>query len=146
MKKIIIFSLIVFSTFSCSVDDGVGIENSFHKEILPIENVNMPSIFTTGNTYSIQYAYLRRTNCHSFDDLYLVRENNTITIAVIDLVTDQTLNGGACETLEEQYVSQSFDFFVNTDSGTLYTFKFWQGVNEEDGEDLYLVVDVPVIQ
>lgn len=145
MKKILILTVIVSLFYACSVDDGNTVDN-FYFQILPIESVNMPTIFTTGNTYQIEYSYIRPSTCHSFNDLYYLSEGSVRTIAVIDLVTQQLTDGSTCEDLDQEIITQNFNFIVNNDSGAIYTFKFWQGVNEENGEDLYLTIEVPVLQ
>jgi len=145
MKNVLIISLIGLVFFSCSKDDGDQ-EDNFYFQILPIESVEVPPVFSSGSTYQIQYTYKRPTNCHFFDDLYYVINGNTRTIAVTNFVTDEGANGAICVDIQDAIISQQFDFNVSNTVGSQYTFRFWQGINEENGEDIYLVVDVPVIE
>ncbi len=145
MKNVLILSLIGLLFFSCSVDDGTS-EDDFYFQILPIENVELPPIFNSGDTYQIQYTYRRPSNCHFFNDLYIINEGNTRTIAVTNFVTDEATSGGACQDLQETIINQNFDFIASNNPGIPYTFKFWQGVNEENGEDIFLTINVPVLE
>ena len=47
-----------------------------------------------------------------------------------------------CNDLSDELVEATFNFIV-TSNGS-YIFKFWQGVDEND-EDQYLIIEVPVI-
>jgi len=78
-----------------------------------------------------------------FYDLYYVAHSNIRTIAVINKVI--TSNGNiVCENLTNELEEKSFNFVVNQNGGN-YVFKFWQG-EDENGEDIYLVFEVPVVQ
>ncbi len=107
-------------------------------EVLPIESVVIPDEFTLGETYPITVAYFRPTNCHAFKEFYYLRENNERTVAPINYV----LNNDNCETIEDDLVEATFNFLV-TSNGS-YIFKFWQG-EDDNGDDQYLTIEVPVI-
>ena len=102
----------------------------------------LPDEFQFGETYAIGYTYLRPSTCHAFKDLYYFPEGNTRTVAVINYVFSGNTN---CEPLtgEEGRVERTFDFYVKQETGS-YIFKFWQG-EDDQGEDLYLIVEVPVV-
>ena len=137
MRKLLLicFGFIVFN--SCTIDDDNGANYDY--EFLPIESVDIPEEFIFGETYSINYTYYRPSTCHSFFDLYYNVENNQRTVAVINIVYDQS----DCEPLNEELMERSFNFTV-LDQQT-YVFKFWQGQNDV-GEDLYLTYEVPVVE
>lgn len=139
MKKILVLSVIITAFFSCSTDDSPS--SVFYFEILPIETVFIPSEVEFGQTYTIDYNYLRPTNCHFFSDLYYLVEGSTRTVAVVNSVLNSTEEN--CESLTSDLVESSFDFYVRQESGS-YTFKFWQG-EDENGDDIYLVYEVPVV-
>ena len=134
MKKLLI-CLIAIATFSCSVnDDGP----TSYNELLPIESAIVPESFEVGETYEITITYLRPTTCHAFSDIYYAKYNNERTVAVISTVYE---SNGQCTTIESE-LEASFNFKA-TETGS-YIFKFWQG-EDENGEDTYLVYEVPVL-
>ncbi|WP_420571349.1 hypothetical protein [Kordia sp.] len=137
MKRILFLALVVSLTFlkSCSVDDNPA---EFQFEFLPIETVEIPAEFNLGNTYTISVTYKRPTTCHSFSNFQYIQEpENVRNISVVNFVTVR----GNCETLEEDFLTETFDFSV-LDSNP-YTFKFWQG-KDDNGQDMYLIYEVPV--
>lgn len=137
MKKLILLSFLVCSIVSCSVKD----DNSFNffYETLPIESVDMPTEFQFGSTHTITMTYLRPSGCHIFNDFYYLSELNQRTIAIITTVfPDDT-----CETFENEEVEATLNFQVN--STEPYVFRFWQG-EDENGNDVYYVVEVPVVE
>ena len=141
MKKLFFFGGFVTIFFSCSLDDSV-IED-FNFEILPIEDVVIPNEMSFGSVYTISYTYLKPTTCHFFNDLYYIEENNIKTFAVINKVLNNNENV-ICEPLTNEMVEMSFIFVVNKNEGN-YIFKFWQG-EDENGQENYLVYDVPIVQ
>ena len=134
MKKILILSFTLILMSSCSLDNDV---QDFQLEILPIESVDIPDSFTMGQTYPITVSYLAPSTCHLFKEFYYDRKNNTRTVAIIDYKYLNT----TCQDLENKLVEATFNFQV-TNNGS-YIFKFWQG-EDEDGENQYLIIEVPV--
>ena len=139
MKKILLLSFVIAACFSCSKDDAPG--SVFYFEVLPIESVTIPSQVEFGETYTIDYNYLRPSDCHFFSDLYYLVEGSTRTVAVVNSVLNSTEEN--CSSFTNEIVESSFDFYVTQEQGA-YTFKFWQGENE-NGDDTYLVFEVPVV-
>jgi len=134
MKKLLVLcSLLLLA--SCSIDDD-GTNYSF--EVLPIESVDIPDEFQWGETYPITVSYLRPSTCHSFKEFYYLKENNERTVAPINYVVE----GNTCTGLEDTLVEATFNFIVTSYSS--YIFKFWQG-EDANGEDEYLIIEVPVI-
>ena len=125
---------------SCSIDDDT---NDFYLETLPIESVDMPDSFVSGETAVINYTYLRPTTCHVFNDLYYSIDGNQRVVAIINRVYEETGSGNPCSILDNEVASRSFNFSVNSNIGSTYTFKFWQG-EDQNGEDIYLTIEVPV--
>lgn len=142
MKKYVFFALIMSVFWSCSVDNSVGDE--FHLEILPIRTVEgIPAQVHYNEVYTIDYTYARPTTCHLYNDLYYLSEGNFRTIAVINTVLNES-ETTICEPLEEEIEERSFTFHVEYNAGT-YIFQFWQG-EDENGQDQYLIYEVPIIQ
>ncbi len=140
MKKIVLFSLLIGVIWSCSDDNGEN--EDFHFEILPISTVQIPEILVANDVNRIIYSYLIPSTCHSFSNLYFLENGNESTIAVVNLVTSTAGAGLACESLLDLEEERGFDFFV-APGFTSYIFNFWQG-EDENGEDIYLTVEVPV--
>jgi hypothetical protein len=136
MKKLFLLGFLICSVFSCSTDDGNSTD--FFYETLPIESVDMPLEFQYGSTHEITMTYLRPSGCHVFNDFYYLSELNQRTIAIITTVfPDQN-----CETFDNEEVEATFNFRVNDIDP--YVFRFWQG-EDENGNDIYYVVEVPVV-
>ncbi|WP_323787382.1 hypothetical protein [Psychroserpens sp.] len=136
MKKLFLLGFLICSALSCSVEGDDSQE--FFYETLPIESVDMPTEFQFGNTYQITMTYLRPTGCHLFNDFYYVSEGDQRTIAIITSVFPNQ----DCETFENEEVEATFNFRVN--SVGPYVFRFWQG-DDESGNDIYYIVEVPVV-
>ena len=141
MKKLIFFGLIIAAFWSCSIDDSPS--EDFLLEILPIESASVPSEMSFGEVYTIYYSYLKPTTCHSFNDLYYIAESNVRTVAVISKVLIAN-EGVICQTLTNELEEKSFSFLADNSEGA-YVFKFWQG-EDDNGEDTYLVFEVPIRQ
>ncbi|PTX60371.1 hypothetical protein C8N46_10615 [Kordia periserrulae] len=139
MKKILflalIMSLMVFN--SCSVEDNVS-DIQFQFEFIPIDSVEIPTTFNYGDTHTISVTYKRPSTCHTFSNFeYEQSTGNLRTVAVVNFVTF----GNGCEPLEEEFETKTFSF--NALSIEPYTFRFWQG-KDDDGQDTYLIYEVPV--
>jgi hypothetical protein len=140
MKKIFALSFIIITFLSCSVDDAAN--EDFSLEILPIENVTIPTEVIFGQSYTINYTYLKPSTCHIFNDIYYLSVNNIRTVAVINTVINET-ETVICEPLTDELVERSFEFYVKYRTGS-YIFKFWNG-KDDNGEDLYLIYEIPII-
>lgn len=125
---------------SCS-DDG-GDEDNFSFEILPIATVDVPESLNNDDVNRIQFTYDVPSNCHSFSDLYYIENGNERTIAVVNLVTETVGDGLQCQPLSDVIDERGFDFFTAPGFDS-YVFNFWQG-EDENGEDVYFTVEVPV--
>ncbi|MEM5565576.1 hypothetical protein WNY78_10695 [Psychroserpens sp. AS72] len=138
MKKIFLLSFLITLLVSCTPDDS---QLSFHTEVLPIESVTIPEEFQFGQVYEIGVTYFRPSGCHIFNNFYYDINDNERIVAVINTVYDDQ----PCDIYEqgENEVEVSFNFQVN--SYETYTFKFFQGLDENDN-DIYYIVEVPVVQ
>ncbi|MEO6347036.1 MAG: hypothetical protein ABIO60_03915 [Aquaticitalea sp.] len=136
MKRLFLLCVLVLLFASCSVNNDNS--NDFYYEIVPIDSVVIPEEFTLGETYEIHVKYLRPSGCYIFNDFYYTSELNQRTVAVINAVYPNQ----NCATSDNELVDVSFNFMVNN-NGT-YVFKFWQG-EDENGNDMYFIVEVPVV-
>ena len=137
MKRLFFICIVILSFWSCSVDDDNEVNYNF--EFTPIEDVVIPEEFVLDSIYQIDVTFYKPTTCHVFHDFYYVADNEKRTVAVINMVYD---NSG-CEPLEDELVEVSFDFKAVYNQ--TYVFKFWQG-EDEAGEDIFLTYEIPVIE
>ena len=135
MKKLIFYCAFLCILTSCSLSED---DPKYHFEILPIESVEIPNEFTLGETYPITVSYYKPSSCYAFNDFYYSSELNERTIAVINTVYDDQ----AC-TQALELTDATFNFMVNNNGS--YIFKFWQG-EDDNGEDIYYTVEVPVVE
>ena len=135
MKKIL-FILLLFVMFSCSSDDD-NLETRF--ELIAVESAEVPEEFILGNSYRIDMTYFRKTTCHAYNSIYFRTEGNERTVAVINTVFE---SNGNCEDLNTEL--EAF-FHIDVLQPGSYVFKFWKGT-DESGEDIYDIVEVPVLE
>ncbi|WP_055436290.1 hypothetical protein [Lacinutrix algicola] len=135
MKKILIL-LIGFATFSCSVSDDSLVT---YQDPMPIETAVLPDAFVLDEIYEINLTYLRPTTCHAFNDIIYKKHNNERTVVIIGTVFQ---SNGNCTDLGTE-LEASFNFKA-TEEGS-YIFKFWQGKDDNE-EDIYLTIEVPVLE
>jgi len=136
MKKIIVL-FITSLLFSCSFDDGGQPQVSY--EFLPIEAVDIPSEFQLNEKYEITLTYFRPTDCHGFNNVFFETDSNSRTVAVVaaKYVTEEN----PCDTINTE---QEASFSLLASQRENYLFKFWKG-KDDQGEDIYLEIEVPVI-
>jgi len=138
MKKsffIFLFAVVSFVSNSCSIDNN---EPNFNFLPLQIVSADLPEFFTLNETITIQVTYVQPDDCTSFAGFDIVDQDTTARDVVV-FGTKRTDQQDCTENNTEQ--TTSFDFTVNYPDP--YTFRFWQGENE-NGEQQYLVIEVPV--
>ncbi len=133
MKKLLAL-LTLFALLGCDIsDDG----DNFHFEFVPIDAVELPESFTLNESHKIRLSFTRPNDCYLFYDFsYSGNSDLERTVAIVNTVFDDQ---DCAEITQAQEVSFNF---VALYRGT-YTFKFWQG-QDENGEDNFLIVEVPV--
>jgi hypothetical protein len=138
MKNIFLLSFLMLTLGSCSNDNDI-VNNI--TVTLPIEEVDIPEEFKFGQVFPINVTYFRPSSCHLFNTFYVEENNNETTVILVNTVYEDT----NCETFDvnTNETVASFNFQVN-DTAT-QVFKFWQG-KDDNGSDLYLVVEVPVVE
>lgn len=134
MRKLVVFLFTLF-VFSCSVDDN---NENIYNVLLPIEDAIVPTEFERGEVYDIYVEYFRPTSCHAYNDIYFVREGNERHIAVLATVFEGDFD---CVELND-LLDASFKFKAGDEDS--YVFKFWQG-EDDNGDDQYLIIEVPVV-
>lgn len=134
MKKLLILVILLSAFSSCSIEDD---SEDFYYEVMPIESVDLPENFVLGETHSIGVTYRRTSTCHVFFNFANTIDGNERTIAVVNRVLVEP----TCDQ-DDTEVTINFNFTVS--SNEPYVFRFFQGENEE-GEDQYYMVEVPVV-
>ena len=134
MKKALIL-LVGLILFSCSSNDD-SLYN--YQDPMPIELVDLPEEFVLNEEYEITITYLKPTTCHVFNDILYQEDNNISTVIVIGTVFH---NNGNCTDLNTEFEA-NFNFTANNIGS--HIFKFWKGL-DDNGEDIYLIVEVPVV-
>lgn len=136
MKRyILILFVAVISFSSCSLESEDQI--SFSLVFLPIETAEVPTEFEFGETYSITISYFLPSACYQFRDIYYDYDENSRIIAVNSILNNDQI-------CTQALIEQEHTFSVLCSQEENYVFKFWQGENSQ-GEDQYLIVEVPVI-
>ena len=135
MKKLLLlFTLGVL--LSCDIGDDDSI--NFTSEVMSIESVELPSEFIFGENYEIKVNYTRPSTCFEFQRILINPDvENSRTVAVIDT----RYFDNSCQQIISN-ASVSFNFSVS--SNETQVFQFFQGI--VDGEDQYLIVEVPVVE
>ncbi len=137
MKRFALLTLVLFSLlWSCSLDEDDG--PSFYLEVMPIDSVEMPEEFVYGESYELLITYTRPTFCYAFNNFAYDVDGHQRTIAVVNTVYTNI------DCLQESgSVTVSFELSV-TETET-YVFKFFMG-KDNNGQDQYYLVEVPVVQ
>ncbi len=135
MKKALTIILSLILLGSCSLeDDG----ESIMQNLAPVQSVDLPDSFELGQTYNIEITYRRPTSCHTYSGLDVARNENIITIGIVNSYSSTSSNCVETGNLEARvtinFVAEREDFYI---------FKFWQG-KDSAGHDMFLIVEVPV--
>ena len=137
MKRyLFLFALLILTFTSCTVESDD--RPQFYLEVLPIDSVEMPEQFVHGETYEIWITYTRPTLCYEFNDFFYEIDGHERTVAIINTVYT---NFDCVEESEQITVRMEFPV-TGTDT---YVFKFYQGQDENEVDQYYLV-EVPVVQ
>lgn len=138
MKKIfvlfVVFALVFVS--SCTLDDDK--HANFHFEALEAVEADFPETFEYGSIYRIKVKFNRPSDCYFFEgfDFDRTAETERVIAGIASVIESDN-----CEELQDSTIENYFDFEVRY-TGT-YTFKLWTGLDENE-EDTYLIVEVPV--
>ena len=133
MKHYLLLFLTIISLFACSDDD----DENYHFEYIPVVSVDVPDEFTHHEVYDINITYELPNGCHSLYSYDYIYDEDSREIYPISIVNDE----GACT---EALIQGEFSIEVHALQEEPYIFKFWQG-EDENGEDQYLIIEVPVV-
>jgi hypothetical protein len=141
MKKILALFAAFITITACSLDHDV---KEFNVEFLPILAVDAPEVVVPGQTAQFTIYYKRPTDCYYVNGFEYEADGAIRTVALQSIVIEDA----DCLSLENAaQESTTLDFqcppVYSYDS---YLFKFYQGTNEDTGENQYLEIEVPVGQ
>ena len=126
MKKIICFVALQFAFLCCTPKE---VEPSEITEIIPVESVVFPAVFTKNQVALISINYKLPTSCHRFVKFQYTKNVNTRTVAV---ETAKSKNA-ACN--PNSSVGTETLSFKPEELGVYY-FRFFKG-KDANGADLY---------
>ncbi|HPF96634.1 MAG: hypothetical protein R2802_08530 [Flavobacteriaceae bacterium] len=137
MKQLFVGLCALLVLVSCSINDD---SPQLYYEFMPVDSVDIPEEFQLNHIYEITMTYTRPDDCYAYSDVYYANDGgNTRTVAVICTVYQDD----NCLPLDYPEYEVSFNF-KPTSLGT-YVFNFWQG-EDENGEDQFMVIEVPVTE
>lgn len=134
MKQFLLALLAVVFLVSCDDDDDVV----YHFEYVPVLEAEVPEEFEFGRVYELIVTYELPNSCYDIYSYDYIYEGTSRIIAPIAIVDD---SAGSCA---EMTTEGTFTVRVEALQAEDYLFKFWQGEDEE-GEPIYLEIEVPVI-
>jgi hypothetical protein len=122
---------------SCSDDDDVN-DHEYHLEYIGVISADLPDEFIYGLTYRINVTIELPNSCYYFYNQYdYFYEGTSRLIYPIAHVDDNV----PCT---QNITETTFSIPVQALQNETYIFKFYQG-QDEDGQDLFLTIEVPVI-
>ena len=132
MKKLILGILAAAAFSACSLGD----EEYNHYELGPVTSVTMASAYKVDSISNIILRYKRPSQCHYLSGYYYEAQGWTRICAMQYLKSDYS------DCPEDTVTYQVSLKFQPRSAGT-YTFKFWDGTND-DGTDHFFVADAVV--
>lgn len=127
----------IITVVSCSADNGPDV--NFHIDFVAADSVSVPTYMHRGQTYPITLYYKRPDDCHFDDGFYSVREGNAITVAIQNIVLENT-NCNPVESTTADVATISFQ--CPLEDVDAYTFRFYKGEDAENQQQ-FIEVEVP---
>lgn len=128
---------IVLSFMGCMKDDDNNVTD-FRYALVKIDSVVTPDTLRLGVQHDFEVIYSSPGSCYDFARFDFELEAQEAKVAVVNTVFE---DGSECDTIEQNDVRRSFSFTPQQQKP--YTFKFWQGENDEGAID-YLTIEIPV--
>ena len=136
MKPFITLFLFALLIVGCNDDDNNY--HDYHLEYIGVVSAELPDEFTHGHTYEIYVTIELPNSCYyhygQFD--YFYEGTTRLIYPIVHIDDDVSCTQNITET--------TFSIPVNALQYEPYIFKFYQG-EDENGEDMYLTIEVPVI-
>ncbi len=125
----LLFATLIFAAMSCSSDDVP--KNT--AQLRPIDSIAVPDTVVLNKDYKFKIYYEKLTECDQFShfqvnpDQQEEESNNTYFVGAIVTVYNQE----ECQNLEEPEIKEE-EMKFRADQEDPYTFKFWEGVDQDD--------------
>tara|TARA_R110002073_G_scaffold123234_2_gene266838 strand:- start:20795 stop:21196 length:402 start_codon:yes stop_codon:yes gene_type:complete len=132
MKKLTLLFILFIFISSCSED-----ELTYQGEILPINEVFVPSFFTANQVDTITVRYTRPNGCYEFPRAYY--KHNGISSRVVAVKILKSLDISCSEPSQEMELKIPV-LALRVD---YYYFSFWMG-EDENGNELFQDFSIPV--
>ena len=140
MKRIkyllVMFVALAATVSSCNDDNDY---HDYHLEYIGVKSADVPDEFIYGRTYRIDVTIELPNSCYyyynQYDYFYEGTSRLIYPIADVDDGVPCTLN----------ITETTFSIPVQALQSEPYIFKFYQG-EDADGQDIFLTIEVPVIQ
>lgn len=144
MKKFTLLFVASLLLVSCSMDDD-GVRTSYQNS--EVASTNLPESFEKNKTYTVEVTYLLPTACHTAAGIDVKSGSGTgddrRDIYVVG-ISSYDANQTACNR-EEDDLERKASFTIQIDEEEPYTFYLWEGYDAEEEENIFTVVEVPVI-
>lgn len=124
--------------FACSLDEEDQTQVSY--EFVPIEDVIIPEEFLFNENYKIKLTYSMPTDCHSFNNVFFETNRDSKTVVAVVAAKYVTVEN-VCDSTNTE-LETTFNLLASQTEN--YIFNFWKG-KDDQGEDIYLEIEVPVI-
>jgi hypothetical protein len=136
MKHFISLFLVAFLLFGCSDDDYN--DHEYRLEYVNTLSADLPDEFIYGKTYRINVTIELLDSCYYFYNQYdyIYEGTSRLIYPIGHIDEDVPCTPNVRET--------TFSIPVQVLQTEPYVFKFYQG-QDVDGEDIFLVIEVPVI-
>jgi len=130
----VLLCFLALSLSSCKLEDD---RLNFRFVPLQIVSAELPNSFELNETYQIYVTYIRPSACVVYDGFDITDAGRTTRNVVA--IGSEFYDEPCTQAIEE--IETYFNFIVLYDEP--YLFRFWTG-QDENGNDLYLEIEVPV--
>jgi len=137
MKHFIPLFLVIFLIVGCSSDDDNNY-HEYHLEYTSVISAELPDEFIYGRTHLIDVTIELSNSCYFYYNQYdyFYEGTSRLIYPIVHVDDDVPCTPNITET--------TFSIPVQALQSEPYIFKFYQG-EDADGEDMFLIVEVPVI-
>ena len=122
---------------SCELPEE-GLRVSY--EVVAIDSVQMPTVFSFGETYDIPVYYKKPTDCHVFEGFNVTAQLNVRNISTVLARLDSS---GEC--FEDNLREEQSLRFTAASNGS-YVFRFFNGFDPNSNEETFIEYIVQVVE
>lgn len=128
-------SLFLIGIFAVSCLDDEPVMNVTY-QYRPVDSIQIDSIYPARQVTEIRTFFTTTNGCQQFFDYDYSAIGNERTVSVI---TSQIQDTGCTEITE----AKSFILKFNPENPGLYTFRFWNG-KDENGQDTFIIREIQI--